>query len=65
MADALHKDTDDLAYLTAFTAWMSSWVLFHPVRAIKRYSDSRIYFQRRGISEFEFLSGKRVRKRGN
>ena len=42
--------------------WVVVWVLFYPVFAWRRYSDSVGYYRKHGISRIAYLFGKRMPK---
>jgi len=37
------------------------YILFYPLRSMRAYSNSRLYYERHGISRLQYFFGKRVR----
>lgn len=39
------------------------YLIFYPIRAVKRYNSGRQYYERHGISKVQYIFGKRPKER--
>lgn len=56
-------DEDFTLYWACGLLYPIIYLLIYPIRAIKRYNNSKTYFEKRGISKVQYVFGKRPKER--
>jgi hypothetical protein len=64
LMEICHRDERDALPFLCAIAWLPALALSYPFRAMRRYSESKGYYQKRGITRLAYMFGRRAKRGG-